>query len=53
MSGMFAFFASLGLLCGWVYVFANRMHKLEKTNTDLQHQLDDLKRRLEELERKQ
>ena len=46
---------ALGLsapLTGFVFALFRRVETLEKTNTEQQTQIDDLKRKIEEMERK-
>ena len=53
MRGLGAFCGSVGLMVGIVFVLTKRICALEKTNAEHQRQLDDLKRELEEMKRKE
>ena len=50
-----SFVAGAALAMSWYVYFIHGLaiRDVRKTNTDLQHQLDDLKRRLEDLEKRQ
>ena len=51
--GLYALVVSVAMLSALAYVLTKRICEVEKTNTDQQRQLDDLKRELEEIKRKQ
>ena len=53
MSGIAAFFGSVGVTVGCVFVLTLWINRLLNAVWDMQCQLDDLKRELEEMQRKE